>query len=318
MSTDMVQIAADIREAHTAASRAATSALEHARRAGELLQQAKAGLPHGAWLRWLGEHCPDISPRLAQRYMLVAARWPEIDAANTTRVSYLPIRQALALLAEPTPREPDASLGLDGPVGRFHESRLNLDAAIRDCLDAQRDLANAFDEWPTAAMLEEWRTLLTPEGFKNEYVRQLQQYIDSQTDPDVAARWSERLEAAVEEIYRRQLSGTSDSWPPPNVAVTAGGRRGVEIWTAWIHPYTDPTFVFVSVICDAPGGATVEGTRRPIRRDHARCLLSRICPAALGEWIETVDPQPWTYNQAMYPTLEAWQAERSAELAGGE
>lgn len=58
-------LAADVRREHEAAQAAFASAVEHAIRCGELLTQAKAQLPHGAWLPWLIEHFP-ASTRTAQ------------------------------------------------------------------------------------------------------------------------------------------------------------------------------------------------------------------------------------------------------------
>ncbi len=93
MTTTLVSIAQEINEEHEAASRAVRSALEHARRAGELLLEAKAQRAHGEWLPWLAEHCPAVSPRVAQMYTRIASSWPELEArAKTKHVSHLPIR----------------------------------------------------------------------------------------------------------------------------------------------------------------------------------------------------------------------------------
>ena len=95
-------LAVEIIVEHEAALKAVRSGLEHARRAGELLIEAKAAQEHGAWLPWLAEHCPAISERVAQMYMRVAQRWPELEAAaNAKHVSHLPLRAALLMLAEP-------------------------------------------------------------------------------------------------------------------------------------------------------------------------------------------------------------------------
>ena len=92
-------LAAQINAAHDDACRAAQSAISHARRAGDLLIEAKAGLEHGSWLSWLGEHCPTIPERTAQAYMRVARDWPTLEA-KAQRVADLPLRDALALLSE--------------------------------------------------------------------------------------------------------------------------------------------------------------------------------------------------------------------------
>jgi hypothetical protein len=102
---DTAHIAAEITEAHLNALAAGRSALTYAKRAGELLIDAKEQVPHGEWLPWLSEHCPQVSEQQAQRYMRIARRWSEIEAvvSDPSRVTDLPVRQALALLAEPNP-----------------------------------------------------------------------------------------------------------------------------------------------------------------------------------------------------------------------
>ena len=101
----LLVLAAQITNAHEDACRAAQSAIAHARRAGNLLIEAKAGLEHGSWLSWLGEHCSAIPERTAQAYMRVARDWPTLEA-KAQRVADLPLRDALALLAEPREAEP--------------------------------------------------------------------------------------------------------------------------------------------------------------------------------------------------------------------
>jgi Protein of unknown function (DUF3102) len=45
--------------------------LEHYRRAGEMLLEAKEQLAHGSWLRWLSRNV-ELSDRTANRYMRLA------------------------------------------------------------------------------------------------------------------------------------------------------------------------------------------------------------------------------------------------------
>ena len=100
---DAAGLAQQINAEHEGVVRAVRSALEHARRAGDLLIEAKAQAKHGKWLPWLKQHCPAVSPRTAQGYMRVARRWPELSAAmNTQHVAHLPLRQALSMLVEYT------------------------------------------------------------------------------------------------------------------------------------------------------------------------------------------------------------------------
>jgi hypothetical protein len=97
----VLDLGVEINQAHEAACRAASCAIDHARRAGDLLLEAKAHVQHGSWLPWLEQHCPGLSPRVAQGYMRIAAGWSKLESANTKRDSHLPIRDALKLLTPP-------------------------------------------------------------------------------------------------------------------------------------------------------------------------------------------------------------------------
>lgn len=90
-----------IRSEHEAALAAASTACEHARRAGGLLLKAKEQLPHGAWLPWLEANFT-FSARTAQVYMRVSEGWKTIS--NTQTSAHLSIDEAVKLLAEPIDR----------------------------------------------------------------------------------------------------------------------------------------------------------------------------------------------------------------------
>jgi len=108
MKTDLVVLATDINRHHQEAQKAAESALQHARAAGELLLQAKERCQHGDWGKWLKENF-NGSDRTAQRYMTFANRWSELEA-KTTRVADLPIREAARLLADSGPIDLDVEI----------------------------------------------------------------------------------------------------------------------------------------------------------------------------------------------------------------
>lgn len=92
-SDSLSVLASQINDQHDRATRHATSALEHARQAGVLLQQAKQQVGHGGWLTWLADNC-NVSPRQAQRYLKVANNWQAIAKNDAT--SYLTIDDAIA------------------------------------------------------------------------------------------------------------------------------------------------------------------------------------------------------------------------------
>jgi hypothetical protein len=102
--TKLPDLAERINTEHRAAYGAAQTALEHAKRAGQLLIEAKRQTKHGEWLPWLQANV-EFSPRAAQGYMRIAARWGELEAKSET-VSHLSLRDALALLGPAKELEP--------------------------------------------------------------------------------------------------------------------------------------------------------------------------------------------------------------------
>ncbi len=97
---DLPTLADQIKHEHAAVRLSIQSGLEHARRAGELLVQAKALIAHGGWIEWLAANT-GISTRTAQAYMQVTRRYAELTSGDTQRVAHLSLRDGLKLLAEP-------------------------------------------------------------------------------------------------------------------------------------------------------------------------------------------------------------------------
>src|SRR5215217_3820103 len=67
----LASLAAEINAEHRACEAAATTALEHAIRCGELLLEAKRRKPHGGWMAWVAANF-EGSHDLANKYMRVA------------------------------------------------------------------------------------------------------------------------------------------------------------------------------------------------------------------------------------------------------
>jgi Protein of unknown function (DUF3102) len=70
-------LAAQINQEDKQCMQAASAALQHARKAGELLEQAQAQLAPDQWLPWLKQNC-QFSEITAQNYLRVAREWPEL------------------------------------------------------------------------------------------------------------------------------------------------------------------------------------------------------------------------------------------------
>jgi hypothetical protein len=103
VSRSLPSLAAAIMRAIANTQTAARSALEYAREAGELLNAAQDLVPYGKWGAWLSANCPGVSERMAQHYKNIASRWSELNSGDPKRVSDLPLREAIKLLASPTP-----------------------------------------------------------------------------------------------------------------------------------------------------------------------------------------------------------------------
>jgi hypothetical protein len=148
----LADLASEIGEAHRQCVAAASSALEYARRAGELLIEAKARVAHGEWLPWLKANF-DFSEKTAQNYMRLAREWPKLVEANPQRVADLSCREALRLLAAPEER---------------------------DYLKEANDFAARFDKAHEAAMAElaRLRAVLASPGVTLEQVAEVRDSAD--------------------------------------------------------------------------------------------------------------------------------------------
>jgi hypothetical protein len=87
-------LAHNINETHEAAVQSFHKGIEHALNCGRLLLAAKDAVPRGEWLPWLEANCT-VSVRMAQYYMRLVKQVPKL-AANTQRVSFFSLREALA------------------------------------------------------------------------------------------------------------------------------------------------------------------------------------------------------------------------------
>lgn len=111
-----IDLSVSINAAFVAAKDSANLATDQARHAitaavqcGDLLNRQKTSLPHGDWLDWLANHCPEISAETARRYMRLAnrAQVTDLNDATNLRQAYL----ATGVLPESarTRREPDVN-----------------------------------------------------------------------------------------------------------------------------------------------------------------------------------------------------------------
>jgi Protein of unknown function (DUF3102) len=115
-------LAAQINFDHRAVASASVRVIDHALHCGMLLSTAKSKVPHGKWLDWLAEHCPDVSKRSAQVYMQMADNAEAIQAKSAA-AALLTIKGALKLISRqdepgsPTPECPDPPVELEPQSG---------------------------------------------------------------------------------------------------------------------------------------------------------------------------------------------------------
>lgn len=94
-------LAQQIQRHHDDAQRCAGEAVEHARRAGDALLQAKAEIGHGNWLPWFEKAGFTFAERTAQAYMRLAKEWPRLPEQKRNAVADLSLRDAMKALAKP-------------------------------------------------------------------------------------------------------------------------------------------------------------------------------------------------------------------------
>lgn len=94
---ELALLGQEINQEHRLCADAAYSAVEHAIRAGELLVEAKAGVKHGDWLKWLEENF-EGSRQTAQVYMKLHKNRDELKSQSS---SFFSIDSALKQLAGP-------------------------------------------------------------------------------------------------------------------------------------------------------------------------------------------------------------------------
>jgi hypothetical protein len=140
------------------------SGVEHALRAGELLIEAKDGVPHGSWDAWIADNF-EGSLRTAQVYMRIARARKQFEDPKTQRVADLNLREAIKELSTPRPKplEEDAP-DSDKPALDTPPLRLSGTVAIEfvgDGIEAARALVEIRD-----------RQLYTAEGYEtfNDYL----------------------------------------------------------------------------------------------------------------------------------------------------
>lgn len=139
--TDLEVLAERINAEHEATEAAFSESLQHARRAGSLLIEAKSEVPHGEWLPWLEVNC-QFAVRTAQVYMRIERNWAELS--NTQGLAILGVESAAKLLAVPKDAEPEqAELNTDAILAGL-EQRLAEVSSPEEALELEREAEEIY------------------------------------------------------------------------------------------------------------------------------------------------------------------------------
>lgn len=106
----LTDLASRINTEHAAVETSFRNGFEHAVECGRLLIEAKAKIPHGAWLPWLAMSCT-VSKRTVQVYMQLAKETPRLGS-NAQHVAHFSLRQAIASVS----RQVTTTAKLPAPV----------------------------------------------------------------------------------------------------------------------------------------------------------------------------------------------------------
>jgi len=112
-AANLTRLAERIKQAHADAERTQYDSLNHARKAGQLLIEAKEQVPYGEWGSWLDQHC-ECAESTAGLYMKIAREWDRL--ADSQRVRKLTLREAGRLLY--VRDEGDSGKAADHPEAR--------------------------------------------------------------------------------------------------------------------------------------------------------------------------------------------------------
>lgn len=161
----------EIREANAAA----ISAVEHARRAGELLIEAKAACAHGEWNQWL-EANVEVSDRTVRLYMQLARHWVRLSQPERQRVADLRLGQAIqeirGLLNDPNPTvETPEPPPMDRQAERAERERKRVVDSARECRESLQQLMDSLMRLPLPDNVENfksWSAVLAEIGSRAE------------------------------------------------------------------------------------------------------------------------------------------------------
>jgi len=228
-SDTLATLAESINAEHDAALQAARSAIEHARRCGQLLIDAKAKIGHGDFLAWIKANCR-VGDRQARNYMRLAEHWDRI-VGKTEPGSDLTIKRALRLIGKREPTFTDLDKQIKAAGDEAAEIVHKLGDGINDWIGEYVTLDNVSKHgWQNV------QSMLTAEFYKLK-ARQLE-----------LAEWLDGIATACDERIKELRR---DAVPELNDTDVLR-CNGADDTFALIVPYGDGYF-YVGVVHAPPG-----------------------------------------------------------------
>jgi hypothetical protein len=254
VAANLSDLAVRINDEHRLCEAALRTSLEHAVTAGDLLVQAKAALPHGAWGDWLRQNFAG-SARTAQTYMRLSRELPALVETNPQRVADLSLRDAVALVA--TPRGTPGALSDDAPEAAFSaeiDQQLagqTAEVAVLHERLARLDARQASGQCDPATLIAQYAALSDhAEGLQGRAAettlrikRRMGQILGGSTSAfrardapsDGLARAESRLQKALDDVHalalelggepgREMLRTFYEDWIPACIAAIQDGR----------------------------------------------------------------------------------------------
>jgi hypothetical protein len=217
MALDLPTLASEINREHEAARNAINAALHHARRCGELLLEAKAQCQHGEWGQWLEDNFR-AGETTARGYMRIARRWTELPEQNGNA---LPIRDALAALADPRPSATPSDMAEAEAALEQEIAEAEDDADARLWEQAARVVATLDAGMTQRALASQWVNVRTGNPYDEKHVRNVvvvwRECADLNPRPrfrdaynEVARRNMADADAALEAAVRAKLEQMRD------------------------------------------------------------------------------------------------------------
>lgn len=148
MSQISEELLQQINEKHAEVVQAKKRGLEAAKKAGELLLEAKRLVKEnsqGRWLSWLKEHCPNISERTARNYMAIAEYWEEGLAEKSETVADFGVSDAINWMRQVRREQRNAEASNQPSDSKRQSPATNSNSELTDIINKVRQFSDQIE-----------------------------------------------------------------------------------------------------------------------------------------------------------------------------